>query len=107
MAKKVKRRKRYSDEQRSTILATAQKEKLTAAGVQKRFGVTPVTYYAWRKRAGAGKRRGRPKLTGHRGDVLSRRVQEKVEARVRELLPKALEAAVDRYVDRLLSASRR
>ena len=52
-------RTRYSDEKRQQILAAARNDGLTALEVQKRFGVTPVTYYSWRKKSGAG-RRGRP-----------------------------------------------
>lgn len=102
MVKKTKRRKRYSEEQRAKILDAARKEKLTAAAVQKRFGVSTVTYYAWRKKAGVGKRR-RGRAASRRGDLLSSRVRERVEARVRELLPKV----VDAEVDRLLGSGRR
>lgn len=107
MAKSKRTRKRYSLEKRAQILAAASKEGLTAAAVQKRFGVSAVTYYAWRKKAGKGKRRRRGRAAANATDVLGRRVQKKVEARVRELLPKVVEAAVDRYVDRLLSSGRR
>ena len=44
MAKKRKKRTQYSAEQRAKILAAAKAEKLTAAQVEKKFGVTPVTY---------------------------------------------------------------
>jgi hypothetical protein len=57
-AKRRGRGQRYSDAERQTILSTAQREGLTAVQVSKRFGVTPVTYYAWRKRSGAARGRG-------------------------------------------------
>ncbi len=57
MAKMTKPRKRYTPEQWSKILTAASKEGLTAAAVQKRFGVSEVTYYSWRKKVGKGKRR--------------------------------------------------
>jgi len=44
-----RKRKRYTSAQRTQILSAAQKDGLTALEVQKRFGVTPVTYYSWRK----------------------------------------------------------
>ena len=47
----------YSSGDRSNILAAAKREGLTAAQVKKRFGVTPVTYYSWRKKSGATKSR--------------------------------------------------
>jgi predicted metal-dependent hydrolase len=56
--KKAKRKRReYSKEKRAEILAAAATEHLTAAAVQKRFGVKPVTYYSWRKKTGASKSR--------------------------------------------------
>lgn len=58
-------RTRYTDQQRTEILAAAQRDGLTANDVQKKFGVTPVTYYSWRKKGGAGRRRkGRAAKTG-------------------------------------------
>src|SRR5206468_11502867 len=46
---KTRPRKRYTEDQRTTILSVAQREGLTATEVKKRFGVTPVTYYSDRK----------------------------------------------------------
>jgi len=55
---KTRPRKRYTEDQRATILSVAQREGLTATEVKKRFGVTPVTYYSWRKKTGVAGRRG-------------------------------------------------
>jgi transposase-like protein len=55
VAKATKTRKtrvQYTDEEREKIMAAAAERKLTAVQVQKEFGVTPVTYYSWRKKAG-------------------------------------------------------
>lgn len=49
MAKKRVAR-RISRDMRSRILATAKAEGLTAAQVEKKFGVSRWTYYGWRKR---------------------------------------------------------
>ena len=51
MAKSSKKRQQYTEAQRKKILAAAQANDLTANQVKKRFGVTPVTYYSWRKKA--------------------------------------------------------
>src|SRR5689334_16090216 len=84
MATKARRRRRrYTDEQRRNILDTAHREGLTAAAVQKKFGVTPVTYYSWRKKGGATARRGRPPGSGggaRSGGELTSLVQQKVRA---------------------------
>ena len=57
MAKRA--RKTYTTQKRSEILAAAQRENLTANDVKRKFGVTPVTYYSWRKKEGLVGRRGR------------------------------------------------
>lgn len=103
MAKKRKRRTRYTDEQRSKILAVAKSEGLTAKAVHKRFGVTPVTYYSWRKKTSAGKRRAR-RSGGRAGRNVSLggQVRDEVQARMRTLLPQLVRAEVSRYLDEAL-----
>ena len=58
MAKKRKKRVQYTEAQRAKVLAAAKAENLTALQVQKKFGVTPVTYYSWRKKSGLTRGRG-------------------------------------------------
>lgn len=58
----------YTLQERSTILAVAVAEALTAREVHARFGVNPHTYYAWRRKAGLRGRRGRrPRESGKNG----------------------------------------
>src|SRR5215813_4263953 len=52
-------RKTYTPQKRAEILAAAQRDSLTANDVKKKYGVTPVTYYSWRKKEGLVGRRGR------------------------------------------------
>ncbi len=103
MAKRT--RKRYSQEQKKNILAAAQKEGLTALQVQKKFGVTPVTYYSWRKKSGVARRRGRPAgaAAGARGDLASV-VRGEVQTRVRSMLPDIVRGEVNSYLDTLLGS---
>ena len=104
MAKRT--RKRYTTEQKRTILAAALKERLTALQVQKKFGVTPVTYYSWRKKSGATRRRGRPAGIGRAaGLVLS--LRSEVQNRVRSLLPEIVRGEVNSYLDSVLGAEGR
>ncbi|MBI1797179.1 MAG: transposase [Candidatus Eisenbacteria bacterium] len=107
MAKKRKRRTRYTTEQRTKILAAAKSEGLTATAVQKRFGVTPVTYYSWRRKSGIGKRRGRRAGAASGGGSLGVRVRGAVEARMSALLPQLVEAEVNRYLDAALGSGGR
>lgn len=114
MAKARKKRTAYTPTLRKQILETALKEKLTAGQVKKRFGVTPVTYYSWRKKSGVARRRGRgpaaavraalPAVTG--GD-LTGQVRSAVQARVRQLLPDIVRGEVGAYLDSLFGAAGR
>jgi transposase-like protein len=96
------RRKRtvYSLQKRTTILAAAEKEGLTALQVKQRFGVTPVTYYSWRRkyRGGAAPvaRNGRG-----RGGDLAQQVRSEVQAKVRLILPGIVRSEVSNYLDSL------
>lgn len=111
MAKARKKRTRYTDTQKQSILSAAQKEGLTAAQVQKKFGVTPVTYYSWRRKTGATRRRGpgrppgRPAgmrvASGGGGDM-----RGMVQARVRSILPEIVRAEVNSYLDSLFRSGR-
>ncbi len=105
MAKRV--RKTYTEAQRREILAAAQKDGLTALDVQKKFGVTPVTYYSWRKKSGVPGRRGpRPKGAAAGGD-LNAQVRAGVQARVREMLPDIVREEVGSYLDSLFGGGGR
>ena len=107
MAKKARRtRKRYTDEQRQHILETARKEGLTAAAVQKRFNVTPVTYYSWRKKTGAAShRRGRPPgvRTAAANGNLTAQVRQEVQQKVRAIIPEIVRSEVSAYLDGVLT----
>jgi transposase-like protein len=102
MARSRRRRQSYSTEKRTTILTAAQKEGLTAAEVQKRYGVTPVTYYSWRRKYGVGGRRnsGRGRAAG-RGDSIERQVRTQIQSRVREIIPTIVRNEVSSYLDTL------
>lgn|SRR5262245_41960615 len=96
------RRKRtvYSDQKRNTILAAAEKEGLTALQVKQRFGVTPVTYYSWRRKFRVG---GGPAVSNHRGRGLDleQQVRSEVQAKVRRILPEIVRTEVSSYLDTL------
>ncbi|MCC6652050.1 MAG: transposase [Candidatus Eisenbacteria bacterium] len=102
-------RKTYSDAQREEILATAQREGLTAEGIQKKFGVKPVTYYSWRKKKGLKGPRGRKPGVARAGAALGgdlgSQVRAGVQAKVRELLPGIVREEVSRYLDSVFGGS--
>jgi hypothetical protein len=107
MAKARRKRHTYTSAQRTAILAAARKESLTALQVRKKFGVTPVTYYSWRKKSGLTRRRGGAVVLGGRptGD-LNQQVRSEVRAKVRQILPVIVRTEVSGYLDALFGGRR-
>jgi len=104
----AKRRKRhtYTAAQRTQVLSAAQKEGLTAAQVQRKFGVTPVTYYSWRKKSGVAARRGAIATRIGRTANLTGELRTAVQAKVRQILPEIVRGEVSHYLDELFGAKR-
>ncbi|HTM57563.1 MAG TPA: transposase [Candidatus Udaeobacter sp.] len=106
MAKARRKRHSYTDAQRTQVLSAAQKEGLTAAQVQKRFGVTPVTYYSWRKKSGVSARRGAGAARLGRTRDLTGQLRIAVQAKVRQILPDIVRGEVTSYLDELFGSRR-
>src|SRR5262245_57071630 len=107
MAKARRKRHTYTDTQRTTILAAARKEGLTALQVQRKFGVTPVTYCSWRKKEGLSARRGRTAATAASASGnLTQQVREEVRAKVRQILPNIVRTEVSGYLSSLFGNGR-
>ena len=103
-------RKTYTAKQRTDILSAAQKDNLTANDVKKRFGVTPVTYYSWRKKEGLVGRRGRrPSLLTQvgAGSQIAVQVRAGVQAKVRAVMPVIVREEVTNYLNALFASQRR
>lgn len=103
-------RKSYTAQKRAEILAAAQKENLTANDVKRKFGVTPVTYYSWRKKEGLVGRRGRrPSLLTQAGagSQIAFQVRAGVQAKVRAVMPGIVREEVTNYLNALFVANRR
>ena len=105
MAKTRRKRHSYSNAKRISILQTAQNQGLTALDVKKRFGVTPVTYYSWRRKYGASSNRKTTVTRGRTGGIESQ-VRTEVQARVRQILPTIVRNEVSQYLDSLFGSSR-
>ena len=105
MAKARRKRQTYTVGQRSAILAAARKGGLTALQVKRKFGVTPVTYYSWRKKSGLTRRRGTAGLVASSGN-LTQHVQSEVRARVRQMMPGIVRTEVSGYLKHLFGGSR-
>ena len=108
MAATRRKRKKYSSAERQQVLAAAQSEGLTADQVQKKFGVTPVTYYSWRKKSGVTrrKRRGPDGSPRRGGDELTNQVRSEVRTRVSQILPSIVRTEVNNYLNAVLAPGR-
>jgi len=105
--KKRKKRVQYTAAERAKVLAAAQAENLTALQIQKKFGVTPVTYYSWRKKTGLTHRRGGAAgVALPVGGGLQARVRAEVRSKVQQVLPDIVRAEVNAYLDTLFGAKR-
>ena len=107
-----KSRKSYTIEQRKKILEAATSSNLTAFEVQKKFGVTPVTYYSWRKKAGLkgprGRKPGKGSMKATLGtQAITSQMRAEVKAKVMELMPMIVRSEVNAYLDSLFSRSGR
>jgi transposase-like protein len=104
---KKAQRKRFTPQQREQILNAAQAEKLTAKMVQKKFGVSMVTYYLWRRKAGITRTRGgaRPALAqfGATSAGLEKLVRTAVRSRIQDALPGIVREEVQQYLNQLLA----
>ncbi len=96
--KTTRRGKRYTDAERAKIVATAKREGLTGAEVSKRFGVSTLSYYLWRKKAKTAARK-RPAQTrraqGNRA-ALEDQLREAVRAKLREVLPQLIKKELEK-----------
>ena len=107
MAKTRRSRRTYTSSQRSTILAAAARGKLTALDVKKKYGVTPVTYYSWRKKYRAGSWTGTSTRSTGKTNELGRQVRTEVQAKVRQILPGIVRTEVSQYLNTLFGSGRR
>jgi transposase-like protein len=114
MAKVRKKRTEYTPEQREKVLAAAKAEKLTAAQVKKRFGVTPVTYYSWRKKSGVTRKRGTRRGARTAAAAVARpvagdlgaQVRSEVQSKMRQIIPGIVRTEVSAYLDSIFGVKR-
>jgi transposase-like protein len=111
MAKARKKRTKYTAEQRAKVLATAKAEGLTATQVRKKFGVTPVTYYSWRKKSGVTRKRGARTAAAVMArpvtDDLGVQVRREVQNKMRQIVPGIVRAEVSAYLDSIFGVKPR
>src|SRR5688572_3940728 len=113
MAKKATRR-RYTSTEKKRILSIAQKEGLTGADVQKRFGIAQLTFYRWRGPVRGPKARAAQAAGGltRAAAVVGRTagraaanldaIREEVRSGVRAVIPNVIREEVTNYLSEIL-----
>lgn len=81
---------RFSDARRQEILQIAARERLTGAQVSKRFGISQVTYYLWRKKAGSVKRGSATVNLGG----MEATIRSQVRSALQAMLPQLIEGEI-------------
>ena len=97
-------RRRYSTVAKARILKVAAAESLTAQQVQARFGVKPVTYYSWRKKAKLARKRDSLRVV--RGETFAGVVRESVQERLRAMLPEIVRSEVAAFLSKVFKKGR-
>jgi len=101
------KRRSYTGAERQRILATAQREGLTGAQVSKRFGISQVTYYLWRKRAGASSGHAKRAGTAARPDAgLEVHLRQTIRERMKSIVPDIVRKEVEAYLNQALGRGR-
>ena len=100
-AKRSARPRRYTPADRAKILAAAKREGLSGPAAAKKFGISQLTFYTWRRKAGVKKprlvRRPRRKSIGGRGVLggnIAERLRQEIRARVGKLLPSIIASEI-------------
>src|SRR5437867_3622107 len=102
------KRKRYTEQERARILSAAATEGLTGKQAAKKFGVSEVTLWKWRRDAkGASRvrqpRAGRPVRAAD--GSLDGLLRSEVRDRIHELLPDLVREEVASYVQQVLGST--
>ena len=102
-----KARRRFSPAERAKILATAKREGLTGRDVARRFDISEVTYYLWRKNARPAVHRAARAVRQSGVIDLAEEVRTTLEAQVRRLMPEVVQKEVDSLMAELTGTRRR
>jgi transposase-like protein len=97
-ASKPARRRRYTDAERQRILETAQREGLSGPKAAKRFGISTLTFYNWRKKEGTPRRSASDGLARRDSGDFAEQIRTAIRSRIREMLPSLIEEEVSSAV---------
>ena len=105
----AKKGKRYTEQERARILSAAAKDGLTGKQAAKRFGVSEVTLWKWRRDAKGATvmRQPRGSRTSTADSSLDGLLRSQVRDRIQQLLPELVREEVGSYVAQVLGSKRR
>lgn len=89
------RGRRYTEPERQRILETARREGLSGPKAAKRFGISTLTFYNWRKKRGGSKARAASVSSHMNDEVLATQVRKSIRAAIERLLPDIIRSEVD------------
>ena len=96
----AKKRRRYSQIERKRIIAAVERDGLTYAQASKKFGVSAVTLWKWRKKAKTAPRERSSRRVQANGSLVAL-VRAEVQAGVREVVTGIVRAEVGSYLQRV------
>jgi transposase-like protein len=101
------RRRRFSEAERQRILATSRREQLTGTQVARRFGISQVTYYLWRKQARPAIRQVARTVRDSGVLDVGEEVRRQLRDRIREMVPQAIRSEINSVMNDLAGPPRR
>lgn len=103
MAKKKKTRgQKYTEAEKKKIMRIAIREKLTGEDVKRRFGVTPVTFYRWKKQSLNSSVSEAAAL-----NLDESRIRDAIRKRLEEILPRVVHEEVEAYLGKAFGTGSR
>ena len=85
--------KRYTEQERGKILGAAEKQGLNGVQAAKKFGISTLTYYNWKKKAN-GSTPLAGKAVARSGSTLDGLLRSQVRNRILEILPEIMRTEV-------------
>jgi len=98
--------KRYTEQERATILADMTRNGLTQVAAAKKHGVSAVTIWQWKRVAKRRSRRGNAHATAVNVHDLEGMLRAHVRHQVRVILPRVIDEEVARYMQQAVGKRR-
>lgn len=98
--------RRYTDQERASILADMEQHGLTQAAAAKKHGVSAVTIWQWRRAAGQTRRATARTVSRSvtSGSGLEGMLRSKVRDQIRDLLPDVVREEVADYMQQMFGS---